>query len=128
MTDLNLNLKVNINDIDFVIKEITSTRKGNVNYNYFEYRMSAVTNFKNYQKVIEWQNLTYLDIQADYKIDFNHKYFIIKGIFPIDIINNFDDTIEVFFSIDWFNNINLELFKKQELRKQKLLKINKNLE
>ena len=123
MNDLNLNLKMNINDIDFIIKDITSTRKGNVNYNYFEYRMSAITNFKNYQKVIKWQEMISFASTGVYKIDFNNKYFSIKGIFPIDIKNNFDNTVEVFFSIDCFNNTNLELYRKQELRKQKLLAI-----
>lgn len=122
--------KIKIDDIEFEIIDISETRKGNVNYNYFERRMTAITRkdtyvncMANYIKIDNWFNRINL---GDYKknIILNDIQFL--GVYVIDYtLCGTDNNIKVTFSYDYING-DLELFRKKQIRKEKLNKINSN--
>lgn len=121
----NFTFKLNINNMEFDILELKSNRH---DYSpttvYFEKDMIALTSNENYMKLNNWIESVSL---KKYKIDLNYNGIKIKGIFPIEFYyNTFDQYIRVIFSIDHIDG-DIELFKLQQLRKQKLEKIVKNI-
>lgn len=114
-------IKLKIKGMDFYVEDISWNRVGNVNYNYFETRLITTTPTDNWMKLDKWFN-NFKGRAADYKVDLNFNGVIIAGIFPIDYNFNQHD-INVTFSVDYING-DLELLKLQQLRKEKLERIN----
>lgn len=114
-------IKLKIKDMNFYVTDISCNRVGNVNYNYFETKLIATTPTDNWMKLDKWFN-DFNGRASDYKVDLNFNGVAIGGLFPIDYTFNQYD-INVTFSVDYING-DLELLKLQQLRKEKLKKIN----
>lgn len=90
-------------------------------------RMIGIVSNKDYMKLDSWFNgvlgRNYMaSSPVSYKKNIIFNTIQIMGIFPLDY--NFNQSgIEVTFSVDYING-DLELFKIQRLRKEKLLKLN----
>lgn len=105
---------IEINGIDFVIKDISTTNNSSF---YYETRMTATTNNNNYMKIGSWFNDSSLK-----KFNINLKGLQFIGVFMIDYTFNQYD-IDVIFSVDsWGGDFNL--FRQKQERKEKLKKLN----
>lgn len=119
-----LNFNIVLNNMKFVIETI------NINvdqsYSHFipakkTFSMIGYTDNQNYIKFNEWQEKIFSSNK--YKVDYSRNGLNLYGIFPTDY-DFTQNRIRVQFSMDYFEG-DLELFKLSQLRKEKLLKINK---
>lgn len=123
-----INLWVKLNDITFNIKKIIIYDHSIPNSNYIvinsrEIKILAETSNSNYRALGNWcEPIMESGYVTNYKVDINSNGFFIGGIFPIDY--DFDQyKINVTFSADYVSG-DIHLFKLQQLRKEKLKKLN----
>ena len=123
-----INLNVKLNDIIFNIKKIFIVVAippiGNIpNFNSTsEIKILAETSNNNYMALSNWHSSALSGYAKNYKVDINSNGIFIAGIFPVDYdFNSYN--INVTFSADYIRG-DIPLFKLQQLRKEKLKKLN----
>lgn len=121
-----LNFNIVLNNMKFVIETINiNVDQTMLPYNNWTSRKSfsmiGYTDNQNYIKFNEWQEKIFSSNK--YKVDYSRNGLNLYGIFPTDY-DFTQNRIRVQFSMDYFEG-DLELFKLSQLRKEKLLKINK---
>lgn len=134
MTEVKTNTNIKINNIDFVIKRILLSEEYNnnvTNYSYFNntfntyqktIKILTETSNQNYMKVSDWFDA---QMSKPKKENLFFNSLKIYGMFPIDYdfsVNHMNVT----FSADYYEG-DINLFRIQQLRKEKLLKINQSI-
>lgn len=128
-----LNIPININNIDLIIKSIIIKDDNNSSIlNPFisipayspTINIIAETSYKNYSNILNWTTSIFSSSSPkNYKLIASLNHIKLYGIFPINTNLNQYNNLEVTFAVDYIEG-DIEAFNLKRIRKDKLKKLN----